>query len=170
MELELLIAQQSELTSLLGGKLADTVSDDPILLKALNEIQIASNELGQAVTTYIIFPEVNQRLRYTQAVINFRKNLPLLQTALVSVEEQQLIDQIQVLFEKYKKTGIIIIVNHGQQQELFANFADVFYLSGQQILLGAIQPNAEQALIETENQLRQALLLSVGGSLVDRPS
>lgn len=164
-ELELLITQQTELTTLLGGKLADTVADDPTLLKALNEIQIASNELGQAVTTYIIFPEVIQRLRYTQAVISFRKNLPLLQTTLVSVEEQPLIDQIQVLFEQYEQTGIKIIVNHGQQQELFANFADVFYLSGQQILLGTIQPNAQKALLETENQLRQALLLSVGGSL-----
>jgi len=164
-ELELFISQQSELTSLLDGKLADTISDDPISLKALNEIQIASNELGQAVTTYLIFPEENQRQRYTQAVISFRKNLPLLQTTLVSLEEQQLIDQIQVLFEQYEQTGIMIIVNHGQQGELLANFADVFYLSGQQILLGAIQPNAEQALIETENRLRQALLLSEGGSL-----
>jgi len=164
-ELELLITQQTELTTLLGGKLADTVTDDSILLKALKEIQIASGELGQAVTTYIIFPEVNQRLRYTQAVISFRKNLPLLQTTLVSVEEQQLIHQIQVLFEQYGQTGIKIIVNHDQQQELFANFADVFYLSGQQILLGAIQPNAKQALLETEYQLQQALRLSVGGSL-----
>jgi signal transduction histidine kinase len=164
-ELELFIAQQAELTGLLGGKLADTIADDSTLLKALDEIQIASYELGQAVATYIIIPDETQRLRYTQAVISFRKNLPLLQTTLATDEEQQLIDQIQVLFEQYEQTGIKIIVNHGQQQELFANFADVFYLSGQQILLGAIQPNAEQALIETENQLQQALLLSVGGSL-----
>ena len=113
----------------------------------------------------IIFPEVNQRLRYTQAVINFRKNLPLLQTRLVSVEEKHLIDQIQFLFEEYEETGIRIISNHDKQQELFANFADVFYLSGQQILLGTIQPNAKQALIESENQLQEVLLLSVGGSL-----
>jgi len=164
-ELELLITQQIELNTMLDGKLADIVKDDSILLEALHEIQMASNELGQAVTTYIIFPEENQRLRYTQAIKKKKKNLPLLQTTLVLVEEQKLIDQIQGLFEQYGQTGIKIIVNHGQQQELFANFADVFYLSGQQILLGAIQPNAEQALIETENQLRQALLLSVGGSL-----
>jgi len=164
-ELELLITQQTELTTFLGGEIVDTISDEPILLEALNEIQLASNELGQAVTTYIIFPEVNQRLRYTQAVINFRKNLPLLQTRLVSVEEKQLIDQIQILFEEHEETGIKIISNHDKQQELFANFADVFYLSGQQILLGTIQPNAKQALIESENQLQEVLLLSVGGSL-----
>jgi len=163
--LELLITEQTELTTFLGGKVADNVTDDSIVLEALSKIHLASKELGQAVTTYIIFPEVNQRLRYTQAVISFRKNLPLLQTTLGSVEEQQLIDQIQVLFEQYEKTGIIIIVKQNQQQELFANFADVFYLSGQEILLGAIQPNAKQALIDTENQLQQALRLSVGGSL-----
>jgi len=165
-ELELLITQQTELTTLLGGEIADAVTDEPILLEALGEIQMASNELGQAVTTYTIFPEVNQRLRYTQAVISFRKNLPLLQTTLVSFEEQRLIDQIQVLFEQYEQTGIKIISNHDQQQELFANFADVFYLSGQQILLGTIQPNAKQALFEAENELQQVLLLSVGSSLV----
>jgi len=164
-ELELLIIQQTEITTFLRGKIADTVADEPILVEALNEIQMASNELGQAVTTYIIFPEVNQRLRYTQAVINFRKNLPLLQTTLVSVEERQMIDQIQMLFEQYEQTGIKIISNHDQQQELFANFANVFYLSGQQILLGTILPNAKQALFESENQLQQVLLLSVGGSL-----
>lgn len=165
LELGLLVAQQTELNTLLGGKLANSVTEDPLLLEALNEIQMASNELGQAVTTYIIFPNVNQRLRYTQAVISFRKNLPLLQTTLVSVEEQKLVDQIQVLFEQYEETGIKIISNHDQQQELFAYFADVFYLSGQQILLGAIQPNTEQALVETEYQLHQALLLGVVGNL-----
>ena len=51
-ELELLITQQTELTTFLGGEIADTISDEPILLEALNEIQLASNGLGQAVTTY----------------------------------------------------------------------------------------------------------------------
>ena len=164
-EFGVLITQQTELTTLLGGELLDSVSDDSLRLEALNEIRMATNELGQAATTYVIFPELSQRLRYTQAVINFRKNLPLLRTTLVSVEEKQLIDQIQVLFEQYGRTGIKIISNQNQKQELFANFADVFYLSGQQILLGAIQPNAKQALLDTENQLQQTLLLSVGGSL-----
>jgi len=164
-ELELLITQQTELTTLLGSAIADLSTDEPIILEALNEIQIASNELGQAVTTYILFPEVNQRLRYTQAVINFRKNLHLLQTTQVSLEDELLINQIQILFEVYEETGIIIISGHDQQQELFANFADVFYLSGQQILLGTIQPNAKQALLESGNQLQQVLLLSIGGSL-----
>jgi len=166
MELELFIDQQAELTSLIDDELSSAVADNPELLMALNELLLASNELGQAVTTYIIFPEVNQRLRFTQAVISFRKNLSILKSDLVSAEEQELLGQIQDLFEQYQQTGIIIIVNHGKQQELFANFADVFYLSGQQILLGTIQPDAEQALIDTKNQLQRALLLSVGGSLV----
>jgi len=164
-QFELLVNQQAELTALLSGELSYVVVDEIILVQALNEIQMATNELGQAVTTYIIFPGVNQRLRYTQAVINFRKNLPLLQNALLSPEEQEWIDQIQDQFIRFEHTGIIIIINHDQQEELFANFADVFYLSGQQILLGSIQPNAKQALIETEKKLQQALLLSVGGSL-----
>ena len=49
-ELELLITRQTELTTLLGGKIADTVADEPELFEVLNEIQMASNAWIQLVS------------------------------------------------------------------------------------------------------------------------
>jgi signal transduction histidine kinase len=163
-DLEILISQRAEITSLLDSELSDATADDPETQAILDHIHLASSDLGLAVTSYLIAPEASQRQQFTQAVTRFNQHLPQLRQALDS-EDQQLADELQLSFEEFEQTGIRLISKRNQQQSLFAQFAGVFYLTGQEVLLGTIQPHAQQTLIDIQGQLRRTLFLSVGISL-----
>lgn len=55
LKLELLITQQTELTTFLGVAIADPVTDDPIFLEALNEIPLFATTTLPVLVKYLAF-------------------------------------------------------------------------------------------------------------------
>ena len=161
-----LIVIQSELENILAAPFIQPDIEDTNLADIVFGMKESLRDLTFVVTTYLALPEEAERVRFTEAMVNFHRNLSELQSLATSEEELNLLVSVEEQFGEIQNLGSRLINGRDQQEVYFANFALLLHHASKEILVGKIKPQATQNILDAQNKLKEALSLSVNISLI----
>ncbi len=125
----------------------------PAYQQAAHEMQVSLQEMQLAVTAYMSSPNAEERVRFTEAAVDFyqakQRFKALAQTSL----EKQWARTIEDDFSEIQGLGLRLINGRDQQMSLFARFAAILFAMGQETLERKVQPASEQKLTLAWNQM-----------------
>jgi signal transduction histidine kinase len=165
-DLHNLIVIQSELENILAAPFIQPDIEDTNLADIVFGMNESLRDLTFVVTTYLALPEEAERVRFTEAMVNFHRNLSELQSLAASEEELNLLVSVEEQFGEIQNLGSRLINGRDQQEVYFANFALLLHHASKEILVGKIKPQATQNILDAQNKLKEALSLSVNISLI----
>lgn len=164
-DLQTYLESQSRLTELLLGRARAVRPDDTPYQSSVAAMQDASRAMLSAVSGYLAAPQETNRVRFTDAAVNFRRASGEYASLAQTAEAARLQTEILALFDQMQMLGSRLISQRDLQQSQYANFIAITHNAGQQIIVGKIEPHETANFArEQQNLLRAvntAILVSV---------
>ncbi len=138
---------------------------DAIYQNAVSGMQEYLNEMSLAIASYLASPDAAERVRFDEGVIGFQHYLNVFNSQTQTPEERFWGEYVGNLFTQIKITGQFLMAGQDRQTVQFATFADRLQQTGDEVLVGQIQPQAAKNLAATQQQLSSAMNVAIASSL-----
>ena len=165
-ELLALETTQAELTTLLTGPARAARPADVAYQQVIGGMNDNLRDLFLAVTSYLASPTETETVRFTEAVVGFRRQRERFGVLAATAQELAWAEEIDRSFSEIQTLGSRLVSRRNQQQTQFANFAAMLFRASQEVLVDQIQPQAARNLAAVRQQLLTTLNRAVITSLV----
>lgn len=158
--------KQSQLQiEMLLADIQAVVAGDPEYQEITNGLLQDTREMSFAVASYMIRPDEEQRILFSDSAIALHTRAVQL-SDLTTPEVAETLSRLDGLFAQAEQLGSQLINEQDRQQILFAQFAASIFELDWQTISGEIQPYFAQYLHDTQNLLLTTLAAAIVTSAV----